>query len=57
MKYITKFHIRASTKELEEKMFWSEDLWESKHALDATQRMRRILSTKYQKADLIKISS
>ena len=32
-------------------IFINEDLWESKHVLDSTQRTRSILNAQYQKSD------
>ena len=43
--------------QLENKIFRNEELWESKHALDATQLTRIILDSKYQKFDLSRIAS
>ena len=35
--------------------FRNEELWESEHVIDSTQRTRRILEANYQKADLSEI--
>ena len=57
MKDMNNSYVQISSNLRDDARFRDEELWESEHVLDATRRMRRILDTKYQKANLSKIVS
>ena len=52
MKDLNKVHVKTPTKQLDDKSFQNEVLWESEHVLDAMQRTCSILDVNYQKANL-----
>ena len=56
MKDIPNNNFNASSVWIHEKRFWNKELWEIKHVMETTMRLRCILDKKYEKYDLSKVA-